>query len=326
MDEAFEMLRNVRLPFEGATPDPMREAMGVQLPPLVLSEYIPKSWFHPKGIRKVLRDLEPRLPEVSGRLFLTFTVDPKLFANPSSAYDYSRGKLRKVFYALRKGIDWEGRNYAIRAPYCVKTEFHENGWAHFHVLFLTRRFVPAELIAALWGIGRINIKRISGNDFRYLLKYITKGGNELPQWVQDRRRMRIFQPSHGFITPELSSNTKASEASLSCRNVRRESLTIRERIRRWARMAKLSYGDRARTFPLIAPFRQLFDELIFSIARAGHYLGSGKIVIKQAKELIPWTMKIVQTRDWYYTETDSSCGEWSFPIQRPFSTARTGAV
>jgi hypothetical protein len=51
----------------------------------ILKGYIPPSWFHPVGVLKVLNRIRDRLPEVHGRLFLTFTVDPKLFADEASA-------------------------------------------------------------------------------------------------------------------------------------------------------------------------------------------------------------------------------------------------
>ena len=164
----------------------------------VLRQYIPKSWYHEGGIHKVLADLIPRLPEVKGSLFLTLTVDPKFFSSPTEAYEYSRDRIRRIFYKLRKGVEWEGKTYRIKSQYCVKTEFHENGFAHFHLIFLTRRFLPAELLNHLWSYGRTEVKRIGNKDFHYLLKYVTKGG-ELPEWVLKRNRSRIFQPSHGFL-------------------------------------------------------------------------------------------------------------------------------
>ncbi|HAO79416.1 MAG TPA: hypothetical protein DCQ92_10660 [Verrucomicrobia subdivision 3 bacterium] len=66
-----------------------------------IREFIPASWFHPVGIFKVLARFWDRLPDVSGKLFLTFTLDPKNYANEETAFEDSRDWLRKVFYQLR---------------------------------------------------------------------------------------------------------------------------------------------------------------------------------------------------------------------------------
>jgi hypothetical protein len=76
-----------------------------------IKEYIPASWFHPVGIFKVLARIWDRLPDVSGKLFLTFTVDPKNYASEESAFKSSRDWLRKVFFQLRHGVEHEGETY-----------------------------------------------------------------------------------------------------------------------------------------------------------------------------------------------------------------------
>ena len=139
-----------------------------------IKEFIPASWFHPVGIFKVLARFWDRLPDVSGKLFLTFTLDPKNYADEETAFEDSRQWLRKVFYQLRQGIEHEGKVYVIDAPYCIKVEFHESGWVHYHVIFLTHRFLPKELLAALWDRGWVKVQRITNQDFHYLLKYVTK--------------------------------------------------------------------------------------------------------------------------------------------------------
>jgi hypothetical protein len=142
----------------------------------ILREYIPASWFHPIGIKKVLRRLEPLLPDVHGKLFLTFTLARETCCgDPEAAFEHARARLRKVFFKLRHGVEWNGKTYNIDAPYCVKVEFHEDGWAHFHVVFLTSRYLPGTLLNELWGLGRCNVQRIKAQgEFRYLLKYVCK--------------------------------------------------------------------------------------------------------------------------------------------------------
>ena len=74
-----------------------------------IKEFIPESWFHPVGIFKVLARLWDRLPDVGGKLFLTFTLDPKQYADEETAFEDSRDWLRKVFYKLRHGIEYQGK-------------------------------------------------------------------------------------------------------------------------------------------------------------------------------------------------------------------------
>jgi hypothetical protein len=34
----------------------------------------------------------------------------------------------------------------VAFPHCIKVEFHESGWVHYQAIFLTRRFLPKELL------------------------------------------------------------------------------------------------------------------------------------------------------------------------------------
>jgi len=250
--------------------------------PHILRPFYPVSWFHPVGIHKVLARLKPKLPDVGGCLFITLTFNPALFDNPSLAFETGRDRLRRIFYKLRRGIQWEGKHYLIDAPYCVKVEFHQNGWAHFHIIFLTRRFLPGELLTELWGYGRPNVRRIRNQTFHYLLKYVTKGG-ELPEWVKNRSRLRVFQSSRGFY--RTASEPKAP--SVKTGRKRRISF-IGERLERWRKTALLQHGEHYQTISLAAAFNDLLGELILSVAKAGRYLGKGHIQINSAGELIPW--------------------------------------
>ena len=125
------------------------------------------------GIYKVLARFWDRLQDVSGKLFLTFTLDPKNYANEETAFEDSRDWLRKLFFQLRHGVEHEVKTHVIDAPYCNKEEFHESGWVHYHEIFLTRRFLPKELLAELWDRGWVKVQRITAKDFHYLLKYVT---------------------------------------------------------------------------------------------------------------------------------------------------------
>lgn len=248
-----------------------------------IKEFIPASWFHPVGIFKVLMRFWDRLPDVSGKLFLTFTIDPRNFADEEAAFEEGRAWLRKVFYQLRQGVEFEGKNYVIDAPYCIKVEFHESGWVHFHAIFLTRRFLPKPLLFELWGLGWVKVQRISNKDFHYVLKYVTKPG-DLPAWVLKRKRLRVFQTTKGFLKP-LPPEPK----TISLKEPRkRASYTMDERFWRWACMGVIRQSGKARTIKFQIPYRELFDQLVLSAALDGRYKGNGEIVINRKDGLIKW--------------------------------------
>lgn len=254
----------------------------------LLCAYIPISWHDRKGVHKVVRRLLPRLPDVSGSLFHTYTLDRNAFSSPEAAFDIARDKFRKLYARLRKGVKWQGKLYQTDAPYCVKVEFHadEEGWPHFHVIYLTQRFIPAELLDHLWGLGRVNVKRITNDDFHYLLKYVTKGAG-YPEWVLSRRRIRIFQASRGFLKPAEKPLGKESKKFTHSQH-KRASYTIGERLKRWARTALLNQHGRYRATLLPKAFQEQFDELVLSIAEEGRYLGLGLVKINNPTELIQW--------------------------------------
>lgn len=252
----------------------------------VLRPYNPISWFHPVGIHRVLARLKPRLPDVGGCLFLTFTINPHLFADPSLAFEYARQHLRRVFFQLRRGVAWKGKTHQIDAPYCIKVEFHGNEWAHFHAIFRTRRFLPAGLLNELWDLGRTNVRRITNERFHYLLKYVTKGGGDLPEWVRHRGRLRVFQASRGFLKPCEKSNP--ATASTEVRRRRKSSDTLGERVARYERTALLQSGEQFSQVPLCAPFRELHAHQILPAAVDGRYLGAGQYQINDLENLVPW--------------------------------------
>ncbi len=263
-----------------------------------IKEYVPCSWFHPIGIKKVLKRFWHRLPNVANCLFATFTIDREAMRakglSPSEAFDVTRDRVRKMFYELRQGVEWEGKIYKISSAYCTKVEFHadEEGWPHYHCIWLTRGFVPAKMLSELWGFGRTNIKRIQNEDFHYLLKYVCKSG-QVPEWVQDRERMRIFQPSRGFLLPD---NKPKPEPKPKQDAPEREKSTIRERLTKWEHMATVvtetaeGVIETVRQIQLAKPFKQTFDRLVYAVALAGRYLGGGKIQITHERDIYPWIL------------------------------------
>ncbi len=274
----------------GGFPAPRGGGRGVGAPEdglRVLRPYYPPSWFHPVGIHKVLARLEPRLPDVGGKLFLTFTFNPALFAGPLDAFDQGRDRLRRVFYRLRHGVMWEGKRHVVDAPYCIKLEFHENDWAHFHSVFLTKRFLPADLLTDLWGLGRTNVGRIKRDEFRYLLKYVTKAG-ELPEWIKPRSRVRVFQSSRGFLKPAEGKTATPDAAKVPTAGSRRTVSTLGDRVERWRTQALFQDGQHMQQVQLRAPFGELLADHVFPAAEEGRYLGNGHILINDVSQLIEW--------------------------------------
>lgn len=256
-------------PEEEGSGEPVKDRPYAEIRP-----FIPASWFHEQGIYKVLRRLEPRLPDVGGKLFLTFTTDPKLFKDAESGFECGRERLRKVFYRLRKGVEWEGKEYQIDSPYCVKVEFHENGWAHFHSIFLTQRFLPGALLNELWGHGRTNVERISQEKFRYLLKYVTKG-DSLPDWILNRPRLRVFQSSRGFLKPvegQRSSKRQAAGMDEQPGKVS-NSPTIGERLEKWRHTGIVRELDQHRPVVFEKPYSEVVAGDVLEAAKAGYYRG-----------------------------------------------------
>ena len=278
-------------PFSPSFAPPIRKERPVSRPQIdgELRPYVPASWFHEKGRHKVVKRLMARMPDVSGKLFLTFTTSPRLFEGPESAFEHSRDRLRRIFYRLRKGVEWESKRYRIDAPYCVKLEFHESGWAHFHVIFLTPRFLPGPLLNHLWGIGRTEVQRISTKEFHYLLKYVSKSG-ELPDWVLSRKRLRVFQSSRGFLLPDERPKSPPTDRA-DDEKIPRLSLSIGERLERWERLAILRLWSSYRSLEFPRPYRELVGETVLSIAKDSRYLGNGAIQISDKTQLKTWKNK-----------------------------------
>lgn len=189
-----------------------------------------------------------------------------------------------MFFQLRRDTVRKGRTAQIDAPYCIKVEFHGNEWAHFHAIFRTRRFLPAGLLNELWDLGRSNVRRISNERFHYLLKYVTKGGSDLPESVRHRGRLRVFQASHGFLKPY-----KKSKPAMSSTEVRRRHKTgdtLGERVARYERTALLQNGGHFFQVTLGAPYSELHAHQILPAAD-GRYLGAGHYQINDLENLMP---------------------------------------
>lgn len=256
----------------------------------VMKPFVPISWLHDRGRYRVLERLIPKLPDVSGDLFLTLTVDPKLFGHDGeAAHAKARPKIRKILARLRKGVKWEGKTWRINAAYCTKVEFLEE-FAHYHLVFRTRRYLAKGLLEKLWGLGFVHVERISNEDFHYLLKYVVKDNGPLPEWVLSLNRIRIFQASPGFYRAPVEDEDPDNDTEELERKERKgtEPTTIGERLAKWECTVIYRQGVHFSSFVLSAPFREIFEQIIFPIALEGRYLGQNVIAITEPKQLEPW--------------------------------------
>ena len=171
-------------------------------------------------------------------------------------------------------------------------EFHDDdeGWPHFHIIWKTKRFVPCDLIEKLWGLGRINVKRITNSEFNYILKYVCKSGR-IPTWSKEDPQIRIFQSSKGFLLPL---DKKKPVSKPTTRLLQRTS-NIRQRLNKWKNQGLVISHDHIgqttyKEVLLKDEFRILLDRLVYSIAQDGRYLGDGKIKINKLGDYKPWLM------------------------------------
>jgi len=218
------------------------------------------NWFTPSGVARKRKMIEAKgLPDMRSRRFVTLTLDPAEFDyDPLLAYLAGKDKIRRWMFACREAGLW-----SATAWWCWKLEFTREGWAHWHlVIDRKRKFSLGEMtkISALWGLGRVNCRRISGSEFGYQFKYAFKGvyqdddsGLSLPAWFLDHyqeaadglkpesfARVRFWQTSKGFYTGEKvpSPPAKEKQTSIRVRTVRellesrRDSVVVIARNRR----------------------------------------------------------------------------------------------
>jgi len=156
---------------------------------------------------------------------------------------------------------------------------------------------------------------------RLLGQALTKGG-ELPEWVLKRNRIRIFQPSHGFLekAEETIQNTEPKEDKEE-----RPQMNIGERIQKWKRTALFDRGinhlgkRKIETLTLNESFNELLGQLVYATALEGRYLGGGRIIITKPKEIKQWIQKPTQNSN---LEPECSFGEYQYPMKPPWEQAR----
>ena len=125
-----------------------------------------------------------------------------------------------------------------------------------------------------------------------MLRELVKMEKILPEWVGEKKLIRIFQSSKGFLKP-IEKPKKEKNPNL-IKRPKRTYQTIEERLNKYRKTALLideRFSDKPimfRQIELNNEFQILLDRLVYPIAQDGRYLGDGKIKIKYRKDLYPW--------------------------------------
>lgn len=173
-----------------------------------LQAYYAESWFTAEGARLKARRLrQAGIPDLTNWRFITLTMANRTKSR-FEAYELGKQRLRRFLARLRKAI---GKKF----KWCWKLEFHEDGYAHWHLLVDYREQIPEEILAKMeqwWGLGRPNVKRVRQKEIDYVFKYVAKGPDDLPAWVLNHKgRIRVFQASAGFFEKRRPSARKTEE-------------------------------------------------------------------------------------------------------------------
>jgi len=258
----------------------------------IISEKFQLSWNHPLGAKVLGQRIIERLPDLSGCRFITFTLNQKQFESPLKGFMDGGDKIRKVFHALRDGVEWNGIVYQVDEPYCRKLELHQNGWPHWHCILKSKKFIPENLLRKLWGYGIVDVESIKSKEFHYLLKYLVKDPtSELPDWYKSLKKTRPFVSTRGFLTPIPEKPKRISQKKKN-KKQKRASYTVEERLNLWAHQGTLKSSvakeTKTRTVLLDFPYRKLAFDHLLEFAGKGQYLGDLKFKMNSNEELLSW--------------------------------------
>ncbi|WP_425503912.1 rolling circle replication-associated protein [Cerasicoccus frondis] len=230
-------------------------------PYLEVKPYNAPNWYTRHGVMLKRQAIEKKgLPPWKQCLFITLTT---FHCGKSAAMMYVLGKerLRRFLAKLRSVIG--------PFPWAWKLEFHDDGYAHWHLIVHYKKRIPRDCLAWVgqwWGLGRTNVERLRRKKFVYLFKYVTKGafegdnteGLNLPDWLLDFNggsRMRFWQTGGGFYTkaqdPDWSVDEKEPPQDKRYSYIRR---TIREQWRFWMRRAVVCVRSRLKHYPIKAGY------------------------------------------------------------------------
>lgn len=166
-----------------------------------LHAYYSESWFTAEGARLKARRLQQAgMPDMLNWRFITLTIATRDMT-PVEAYHLGKQRMRRFLGRMRKALQRDFK-------WCWKLEFHEDGFPHWHMPLEYLERIPPEMLPEIeswWGLGRVKIQRIRGQNIRYVFKYVAKGPDGLPDWVVHHRGMlRVFQASRGFVVTILT--------------------------------------------------------------------------------------------------------------------------
>lgn len=135
-------------------------------------------------------------------MMLTMTLDPADYDGPEDAYR-TIAKKRSVAEMIK---ELHRRGLIKSREYTLTTEFHKNGWPHYHVL-IQANFLCKHKLQEVWHKGHCWYSKHDFDDvshaINYATKYISKGdGDEplsFPDWVLDYNGViRRFATSRGL--------------------------------------------------------------------------------------------------------------------------------
>ncbi|HVT73810.1 MAG TPA: hypothetical protein VHD61_11785 [Lacunisphaera sp.] len=222
------------------------------------------------------------MPDMTNWRFVTLTVASRTVSR-EEAYQRGKDRLRRFFAHFRAAI---GREF----KWCWKLEFHEDGYAHWHCLLEYTKRIPEEMLPAMeawWGLGRINVKRVKERDLFYVFKYVSKGPDELPRWVQDfRGRLRVFQSSKGFFVRAQRRSMKKQEPCCCLLP-----LTLGQKLEwdsRKALLAETTHGGEVRLS--VVKLRMTFSELYLArvhqaVQKRQQLVGFGSVPISTSQAM-----------------------------------------
>jgi hypothetical protein len=250
---------------------------------VLLSPYMPHSWWHPEGRRSMVKRLEKKgFPSLWGWLFVTLTIDHDMFACEREAYERGVDRVRRVVNRLRE------MGYPI-FRYFSKFELHADGWPHWHVGFDCPDFIHNDEVYEAWGLGFTKTLRVKkSRDFRYLFKYVVKDNGEIPDWVLDfGKRIRVFQTSVGFYGEPAKAVTSPKTECV-------EPVTLRSKFVDWStkgtvRVRETNY--QATPVRMTCTYPEVFIRCVESGARALDAYHLSLSIESIVEYILPWKPK-----------------------------------
>lgn len=153
-----------------------------------------KCWTCPHCCKVNAWQLEQKLAQGKPSTFITLTCKPSNTETPKESHDRCRGKIAKLFAALRQ------KHGAIE--YACILETHKNGFPHWHILARCS-YIPQQEIKTLWekltGNSIVSIEKIRHQ--RQMGKYLVKYCGKEMQLPTFNRLGRVISFSRNYLSP-----------------------------------------------------------------------------------------------------------------------------